>query len=198
MYEVNWQIVLEYMKVFLSTQVIAGVLAIVFFKMFRDDIKALILRIAKIRLPGGGELSTPQLEKQEKDNLTEEKPSTEPALNENNLPVVINHNNQENIEALLKAEKSRSAYWEYRYLNHFLVNTTQRVLDWLISTKISSGVPVSYSLYDSLWLPIIPDPEQRQTIINVLRNHYLVSTENGLITVTPKGLEYAEWRGELS
>ena len=84
------------------------------------------------------------------------------------------------------------------YLNHFLVNTTQRVLDWLISTKISTNIPVSYSLYDSMWLPIIPDPEQRQIIINVLKNHYLVSTDNGLITVTPKGIEYAEWRGELS
>jgi hypothetical protein len=53
------QIALEYLKVLLSTQIIAGIIAIVFFRTFKDDIKALILRIAKIRLPGGGELSTP-------------------------------------------------------------------------------------------------------------------------------------------
>jgi hypothetical protein len=54
------QLILEYFKVFLSPQVIAGSAVFTFFLLFRGDIKALLLRIAKIRFPGGAELSTPQ------------------------------------------------------------------------------------------------------------------------------------------
>jgi len=60
---------LEYFKVLLSTQMVTGVILLVFMLLFKSDIKALILRIAKIRLPGGGEISTPQLEKQVKENI---------------------------------------------------------------------------------------------------------------------------------
>ena len=54
------QLVLEYFKAFLSPQVMAGVVAFVLLALFRDDIKALFLRVAKIRFPGGAELLTPQ------------------------------------------------------------------------------------------------------------------------------------------
>lgn len=47
------QLVLEYLKVLLSTQVVAGIVSLAILWIFRDDLKALLLRIAKIRLPGG-------------------------------------------------------------------------------------------------------------------------------------------------
>ena len=47
------QLVLGYLKVLLSTQMVAGVVCLAFLYMFREDIKALLLRIAKIKFPGG-------------------------------------------------------------------------------------------------------------------------------------------------
>jgi hypothetical protein len=54
------KLVIEYLKVLLSAPPLFSVVAIIFIFIFREDLKALILRIAKIKLPGGTEVSTPQ------------------------------------------------------------------------------------------------------------------------------------------
>jgi len=186
-----FQIALEYLKVFLSTQAIAGIIAIVFFRTFKDDIKALIFRIAKIRLPGGGELSTPQLEK-----LHNEKPIADKALPEPqsaDLQVNIQEDKIETIRALYNAERARAYFWEYSYLNYYLVPSTQRVLDGFASAI----APVSSSLYDTLCLPTIPHVKERKAILEALEKHHLITIANELISVTPKGHEYIEWRGKV-
>ena len=188
-----FELILEYLKTILSTQMVAGVVCLVFFCFFQDDIKALILRIAKIRLPGGGELSTPQLEKQTKEEEPVVPDVSAQDTPDENIPTTLNKNELETIKALLGAEKARAYLWEYCYLNYHLVNSTQRVLDWLISTSIQS----SLSLFDTFWLPVIPALSERKAIISVLESHHLIAIENGLITVTPKGHEYRKWRGEI-
>ena len=78
--------------------------------------------------------------------------------------------------------------WEYRYLNYFFVRGTQEVLDWLIGLVQST----TYAHFDSIWLPIIPSANERQSIINALQAHHLIQCddETGLIQVNPKGHEY--------
>jgi len=185
------KIALEYLKVFLSTQVIAGIIAIVFFKTFKDDIKALILRIAKIRLPGGGELSTPQLEKMNNEKPIEDKALPEPQSKD--LQINIQEDKIETVRALYNAERARAYFWEYSYLNYYLVPSTQRVLDWFAATT----APISFSLFDTLWLPAIPDAKERKAIFDALEKHYLITIVNEIISVTPKGREYIEWRGKV-
>lgn len=68
------RLVLEYLKVLLSPPIIAGIIGLVILILFREDIKALILRIAKIRFPGGAELSTSQSERQINEEKFEQKP----------------------------------------------------------------------------------------------------------------------------
>ena len=68
------KLVLEYLRVLLSPQIIVGIIGIVFLILFREDTKALILRIAKIRFPGGAELSTSQSERQINEEKIEQKP----------------------------------------------------------------------------------------------------------------------------
>jgi len=183
---------LEYFKVLLSTQMVTGVILLVFMLLFKSDIKALILRIAKIRLPGGGEISTPQLEKQVKENILD-KPIVLPKdTDDKNIPDTLNKSELETIKTLLNAEKSRAYLWEYQYLNYYFVNGTQRVLDWLVSLENKT----SLSLFDTSWLPIIPSPSERGAIISALENHYLIIIENDIITVSPKGYEYQYWRGK--
>jgi hypothetical protein len=186
------QLILEYLKVFLSTQVVAGIIAAVFLAIFRDDIKALFRRIAKIRLPDGAELSTPQSAKLE-EAPEKSAPPALPSSDQPKLPPGLDQQESKEVRELLDAERATSYLWEYRYLNYFLVPYTQRVLDWLASLQGRTNT----HLYDTVWLPLIPDPKERQAILDALGMHHLISIDKDLIQVTPKGREYIQWRGPL-
>lgn len=190
------QLVLEYLKVLLSTQVVAGIVSLAFLWIFRDDLKALFLRIAKIRLPGGTEFSTSQTAKLE--DAPENKPLPKPPQQDSAslaaLPDSLTEKQLEEVTRLLDAERACSYLWEYRYLNYFLAYRTQQVLDWF------SSLPTRTSLYlfDTTWLPAIPSMEERRNIINALQAHYLIRIDNDLVEVTPKGKGYISWRGVLT
>lgn len=184
---------LEYFKVLLSPQMVVGVVGLTFFFLFREDIKALLLRIAEIRFPGGAEVSTSQSERQIKEENIEQKPLPVPASSLPGLPNDLTQQQRVAIENILKAERATSYLWEYRYLNYFLVYRTQMVLDWLISLN----QPTTYSHFDATWLPIIPSANEREATINALQAHHLVQVVDGAIQLTPKGMEYQQWRGAL-
>lgn len=187
--------VLEYLKVLLTGPVLFSVVAIVVIFVFREDIKALILRVAKIKLPGGAEFSTSQSKQLDAE---EERPVPEPRANEEiqipGLPEGLTAEQREQVEQIIRSHIATAYTWEYRYLNYFLARGTQMVLDWLINLP----QPTTYNHFDSTWLPLIPSAEERQAIIGALRNHHLIyQYEAGMISVTPKGREYQQWRGPL-
>lgn len=187
------QLILEYLKVFLSAPVMAALVAIVFFVIFREDLKALFLRIAKIRFPGGAEVSTSQSERQESEAAANKEPKSVATVTLPNLPNQLTPQARQEVENLLLAEQANSRTWEYRYLNYFLVQHTQRTLDWL--SKLPQ--PVAFSFYDSQWLPIIPSANEREAVINALQAHHLIQIDLQSISVTQKGYEYIQWRGAL-
>lgn len=188
-------LLLEYIKVLLSPQCLAGLVTLVFFSRFRDDIRALMKRVASIRLPGGAELAAPQLERAAEEKAPKEPPAL-PAGAALPVPEGL-HLTPEQAKAVaevFRAERSKAYLWEYRYLNLFLVANTQHVLDWLASLPQRTTL----SMYDAWWLPRIPSAEERRAIINALRTHYLIQIGDGeLIEVTEKGREYAQWRGQM-
>lgn len=189
-------LVLEYLKALLSPQALACVVAFVFLSYFKDDIRALMRRVASIKLPGGTELSTPQLERAAGDTAATREPPALPAGAAPTLPDGL-HLRPEQARIVADAfnsERARAYLWEYRYLNYFLVPSTQRVLDWLAGLKERT----TYSTYDAWWLRVVPNPTERRAIINALESHHLVMLHEGdLIEVTPKGHEYIGWRGPL-
>jgi hypothetical protein len=187
------QLILEYLKVLLSPQVVWAILASFFFLLFREDIKALLLRIAKIKLPGGTEVTTSQTERQIKEGQIETKPIPTANVSLPGLPQGLTPQQKHAIEEVLKAEKATSYLWEYRYLNLFLVYRTQAVLDWLIGL----GQTTTYAYYDATWLPLIPSAKERNAIITALETHHLIQMDDAVIEVTPKGREYQQWRGPL-
>lgn len=187
------KLVLEYLKAFLSTQVVIGIAFFYFLHIFREDIKALLLRVAKIKFPGGTEVSTSQAEKQGKE-VDENTKLPSPPQDEITLLDSLQPEQTQKFKELFYAERARAYLWEYRYLNYFLVLKTQKVLDWFAS--LSSRTSVDF--YDSAWLPYIPSAEERNAVIQALQTHYLIMIQNNLIEVTPKGKEYIQWRGPLS
>mgnify|MGYP000998561112 CR=1 FL=1 len=184
-----FRLALEYLRVFLSTQVIVGIIVIIFFKMFREEIKEFITRIVTLRLPGGGEVSTPQLEKIQTDKPVKNNTSPEPQSAD--LPSHIQENDLETLKSLYNSERARAYFWEYSYLNYFLVPKTQLTLDWLASYES----PISIPQYDTFTSPVVPEPKERKAILDALESHYLVIIKDNLISVSPKGHEYIEWRG---
>jgi hypothetical protein len=117
------QIIIEYLKIILSTQFIVGIVSFIVLLLFKDDIRGLLSRIAKIKLPGGSELYTSQKEKDiepiSKDNLpkvvnteTTQKLSEELNLSADQVKIV---------REVFESERANAFLWEYKYLNLFLV-----------------------------------------------------------------------------
>lgn len=187
-------LILEYVKVMFSAPVMFAFVAVVFILMFRQDIKALTLRIAKIRLPGGTEVSVSQ-----SDQLAAEleTPSPAPIVNDQvaivGLPTDLTPPQRIAIEQLIRAHIATSYIWEYRYLTYYLVRNTLNVLDWLISLS----QPTTYAFFESVWIQIIPSANERQAIISALHAHHLIQVTSEMIEVTPKGREFANWRSKL-
>lgn len=58
----GWHIALEFTRILLSAPVIAGAVLFAFGWYFHEEIKQLLKRLAKIKFPGGTEVSMTQLE----------------------------------------------------------------------------------------------------------------------------------------
>ena len=183
-------IILDIIKVLTTSQIIYGAIVLTFLFLFKDTIRGLIGRIAKIKIPGGGELSTPQSLRASEGTPNED----EINIHSEDLPPLkleLTPEQVKEIDEIFNAERAKAALWEYRYLNYFLVLRTQRVLDWLSSLNVRTTI----SMFDSFWMPIIPETSERKAIITALQSHHLIMLTNELIEVTPKGKEYIQWRG---
>jgi hypothetical protein len=177
---------------------IAGAAFIWLFSAFRVEFKSLLNRIAKIRLPGGTEVSTSQIERSTEELPAQGKkpePIPESGSSTPTLPtnLTLSGDQLQSLQQAFAAERARAALWEYRYLNFFLARGTQRVLDWLNGL----GVRTTVSMFDSFWLPSIPSAQERQAIITALQAHSLIAMAGPVLEVTPKGKEYLAWRGPL-
>lgn len=184
-------LVLEYLRVLLTAPLLFSIVAVVLIFTFTEDIKALLLRVAKIRLPGGAEVDTPQSSRIER----ESRQVNAGEIPVQGIPAGLAPDQEQAITQLVRAQIATAYIWEYRYLNYFLARGTQFALDWLV------GLPQSttYAHYDSFFLPIVPSAHERQAMFDALEAHHLVTYDgaSNMITVTPKGREYHEWRGTL-
>jgi len=111
------------------------VIVLVGFFVFKDDIRSLMTRIAKIRLPGGSEISASQLERSREDKSVSTKPEIS-QIDTNEIDVLLQHlesteQQREAIRKLYIDERANAHIWEYRYLNYFLALHTQLVLEQL-------------------------------------------------------------------
>ena len=187
--------VLEYLEVLLSAPPLFSIVAIVVICRFNREVRDLLSRVATIKLPGGAEFAMQQ------SRIGVDDESAAPADADDIAVQEINHleltsDQQQRVEQLVRTQIATARRWEYRYLNYFLVRTTQLALDWLVGL---TG-PITYEDYDSCFLPIVPTARERQAMVAALAAHYLIEIdqESNSITLTPKGREYHEWRGALT
>jgi hypothetical protein len=187
------RLVLDYLKLFFSAPVIVGLLIFFFFRKFLPELRALINRIARITFPGGGEITTSQVERTQEASPAKNEPPPKP-VGEPALPEAVNLDlaQQQQLREVFEAERARAALWEYRYLNFFLARISQVFLDWLATL----ASPPTIGLADAFWQTSVP-VDEREAVLEALRSHHLVEIKNGQIVLTPKGREYLQWRGPL-
>jgi len=187
----DWRLFLEYLKVFLSAPAIAGVLGVAFLCVFKSNLKSLIDRTIRGRI-GSFEWNGSQ-----KERLEEPETSGDPPKLAENEPVELpseirlTPDQISSIQALLQSERANAILWEYRYLTLYLAPSTQRVLRWL------SGPPSQHAVnfVESFLQTFVPEQLERAAIFRALQNHSLINIDgSGLISVTPKGLDYLTWR----
>lgn len=187
-------LILEYLKVFLSTPVVTGGVVIAFMSLFHKQVGGLIDRIWKIKFPGG-ELSASQQNKARNEIESPDAAAKRLPAKQVELPntIQVTPDQSQQIVQLIQSERANAALWEYRYLNYYLVRSTQLVLEWLAALP----QPVSLRLLDSFLQPLIPDANERSAIVSALQTHHLVTVTADVLQVTQKGREYLQWRGPL-
>ena len=191
----QYELALGYLRVLLSAPPMTVVIVLVLVCVFRDDLSAIMSRIATIKFPGG-ELSTTS----QKDRPTETGPNELPQGAtgpdaETALPdgLTLTPQQQELLRDFIQAQQATSRLWEYRYLNFYFVRSTQLVLDWLASLQNRPSI----EMFDALWLPAIPSADDRKAVLAALQNHNLITVRETMLEITGKGREYLQWRGPL-
>ena len=189
MNEAHFELALGYLRVLLSAPPMTVVVVLLLVCVFRNDLQAIMSRIATIKFPGG-ELSTTS----QTDRLEKTGPDVLPPQ-ETDLPegLTLSPEQQELVRDFIQAQQTTSRLWEYRYLNLYFVRNTQQVLDWLASLPNRPSV----EMFHAVWPPVIPSANDRQSILTALQNHHLITERETMIEITDKGREYLQWRGPL-
>ena len=148
-------LILEYIKVFLSLPVVAAVAIFAFVRIFKEEIRAVLKGKPKIKL-GGFEFSQVEKTNEELPARGEQPSATPPeapSLPEN---LTLGPEQVKAVVDAFDAERARATLWEYRYLNYFFARSTQHVLDWLASLSKRTTL----SMLDSFWLPVTYNSER--------------------------------------
>ena len=177
------ELALGYLRVLLSAPPMAALVVIVLGWAFRNDLKAIMARIATIKFPGG-ELSTTSqvIDHTEKTGPDEPPPDLPEGL-------TLSLDQLKLVTDFIQAQKTTSRIWEYRYFNFYFVSDTQLVLDWLVHNR------PSIDLFHAMWMAKIPKATDRESILLALQNHNLITVLLTMIEITEKGREYLQWRG---
>ena len=126
------QIILAYLEVLLRWPPVVGIVGVVFFGLFKNEVRALIGRIASIRLPGGGEIALPR--QSPPSASTEDAPEV-PESDVVVLPADVHGEEADRLRDAIRSERAAIYLWEYRYLNLYLVTRTQMVLAHFVGIR---------------------------------------------------------------
>jgi hypothetical protein len=174
MCSVDWTLLVEYLKVFLSWPPILLLIVICLVRNFRAEIGRLIDRVR--RLSGGG--AAVDLEVQRSD-VAAAVTKTTLAEGQEGGPSPV--------QATPALGADHAETWEFRYLNYFFVWKTQLVLNAIAAGQIKSVSDFQQKLAEAG----IAEPE-RSTIMNVLILHGLLEGDGAELKLTDKGQRYVE------
>lgn len=189
---IDWSLVLEYLKVILTWPVAFLIVALTVIRVFREPIAFWLERL-RIDYGGATLSSSQQISTGTEQNIQELEIQDQP-LDQAGPAKQVTPVNKTDESELVQQWRANAYLWEYRYLNRYLVFHTQQFLDWLYDLN----KPIALGVANSFWMLKIPLPEERQAVLNALRQHHLVELTGDQISVTEKGREYVTTRGKVA
>lgn len=180
MFGADWNIGLAFLRVLLSWPPLAAGVAIYFLYAYRSEIRSFLGKLRSFNVgPFAG---------QSERIASAAEPVPTIAVPEPPVVTTLSQADQQRVSDWLNAERSAARIWEYRYLNFFYAPMTQVTLDWMIGLNADTTIAAFEATF-GLTLP----GHERLAILNALEFHVLIRINQGVISVTDKGREYAVW-----
>jgi len=169
---------LEAMKILVSWPFAVCSLGFAFGIAFKPEIRAFIVNIAEIWLPGGSRITTRQ-------QPTPENNTGNEITGPKDLSALPAQKTVEEYERLLQDARIGIAYWRFQFLNWFLVPRTKEVLKWIGQT---GGVTVG--AYREFWRKVFVSEAESEITSSVLLQNWLITLDSGLYKITPIGRDF--------
>lgn len=189
---------IELLKVLLSWPVAVLIICLIFFFKFKDAINAFLKNIKSIKMPYGAEVqiqTSPDEPKKQGGRFITPEEEEKLAVGIRNLLAMdqLNQQQKQQLEKDVEKAYNFAKHWKFSYLNLFYVYTTKQVLLWF--SQVSQ---TTKDIYHSQWQILIPDERQRNIILDVLHNNYMLETlDNFNYKITLHGYEFLQFIGYI-
>lgn len=202
----NYKLLLEYFSVILSFPTIVLILGLIFLYRFSDSIKRFFETVRSFK---AGPLEFGTQQQQEENNFDQSKkalklnqkgitlkPSQVKKI-EKNLIKISEEKAQKDLEIKNKDEVikyliGRAEFFEFLYLNRYLVLSTKTALFWLyMNPTFKEDFMNKFSISPQILNPIA----EKEAILNSLFVSKLLDSNDGIIFVTEKGKRFLRYLG---
>ena len=195
-------IIVKLLSVILSWPVAIITIVLVFVYKFRDSINYFLKNIGSMKLPGGVEIqsqtpSSSESEGSETDDTlkltSQEQQYLNKYLKELESAKTASEEERDVYKELYDQELYNAIVWKFKYLNMFFVPNTKLILLWFAQNPFKNR-----NSYHTAWQTNIQSKEQREIILNVLKQNGMIKVSEGTINVTSEGYAFLEYIGFLT
>lgn len=203
------EIILKYLRTFLSWPVVSLVVFLIFIWKFKESIKLFLENLASIKVGpfeasqrrGRGKITEEKIEKEITENLQEQGIT----LNDEQLKqlddLFSNLSKEKeskevevaNQSEIIKYLAERAELYEFAYLSLYLVHDSKRALLWFNSQPSSSSTKENFTAQFVLLSQIINPFAEKEAIFNALLVNSLVEQNGALFKISEKGVRFLRY-----
>ena len=198
-----YNIVLEYLKVFLAWPVLGSAAIVLIIWWLRKPLDHLLRNIS-VRMPGGVEIQAQQArpdeaEKEGPETITldaEQQQALHIFIQNLQDKLKLNAEQRDALERAAQEEIERvwgiARFWEFMYLGRYLVPHTQQVLLYVHNQQGQ----ITREFLCTLWPRFNFGTEgEREAVLNALQTSGLLDQSGNILSVTDKGRSFLQFAG---
>ena len=172
------EIILEYLKIFISWPAAFFIFSLIFIKKFNVSIKLFLENIASIKV---GPFEASQKQGTSPEEITEQ--------------TIENSQEQENgtSDNNIQELEEKVELYEFAYLSYFLVPNTKLALLWFYNQASNSSTQLNYNNQYVLTGQIPNIASEKENIFNALLTHGLIEQNGILFKVSDKGIKFLKY-----
>ena len=196
----SFEPLVELVGLLISWPIVIAFLAMIILTRFKDAIDYLLRNIRSVSFPGGN-VQTQAVGPSNTDSAGDSTDGTISLTREKQAQIREYIENLQQSVATSSAEKTdlqkqfsdarySSYMWKFYFLNIFYIPITKQVLLWL------SGNPSQTKQnFHLMWQLHIPDPTQRETILDALIRYGMLQVQDTTLSVTEEGEYFLRYLG---